>query len=159
MQRIEALDRAFAQKDLNGVMDLYSPDYQDPQGWQIQYVRRAFEWFFQHYRACVMHRQIRQWDFSAYDTSGPEAADAATGPIAVLLYCRFSGYALSDPTGRMADLPAYFPRTNTSEVWFYFAEREGVWRIVRTDPALPNFKDILSFSASPYDALPLGPDS
>jgi len=187
VERIETWDKAFSQEDLNEVMDLYAADYEDLQGWGNQYVRRAYKWFFEHYQACVMHRQIRQWDFSAYNTTGPEAEDvvpitvvdalpatdsdsalttgirpsstAISNQIGVLLYCRFSGYALSDPTGRVADLPGYFPRTNTSEVWIYFAECEGLWRIVRTNPALPNFNDILSFSASPYDRLSLGPDS
>ena len=96
-----------------------------------------------------MHRQVRRWDFGAYDT---------TGQVGVLLYCRFQGWALTDPTGRTADMPAYFPRQGNGEVLISFTNKDGVWRIVKTNPALPNFKDILSFSASPLDAITLGPD-
>jgi hypothetical protein len=149
VKRIEDWDRFFRGKDLNGVLGLYAAEYEDPQGWRLQYVRRAYQWFFEHYGACAMHRQIRHWDFSG---------QAASGQVGVLLYCRFAGYAVSDPTGRTADLPAWFPRAGNGEVWVYFANQDGQWRIVRTNPALPNFKDILSFSASPYDNLPLGPD-
>jgi hypothetical protein len=148
-RRIEALDRSFSAKDLNGVLDTYSPEYEDPQGWRVPYVRRAYQWFFEHYSACAMHRQIRRWDFTAYDT---------TGQVGVLLYCRFAGWALTDPTGRTADVPAYFPRTGNGEIWVYFVNKDNAWRIVRTNPALPNLKDILSFSASPYDKITLGPD-
>ena len=76
----------------------------------------------------------------------------------MLLYCRSSVYAISDPLGHTADLPAWFPRTANGEVWIYFAQENTTWRVVRTNPALPNFKDILSFSASPYDPMQVGPD-
>jgi len=128
---------------------VYSFDYRDPEGGGVQYAQRAFQWLFEHYNACCMHRQIRRWDFSSY---------ATTGQVSVLLYCRFTGFAVSDPTGRLADLPVYFPCTETGEVWVCFAEREGAWCIVGTNPALPNFKDLLRASASPYDVLPPGPD-
>ena len=149
VRRIESWDQAFCAKDLNAVLDLYAQDYEDPEGWRLQYVRRAYQWFFEHYNACVMHRQIRHWDFAAYDS---------TAQVGVLLYCRFAGWALTDPTGRTADVPAYFPRTGNGEVWIYFVKKENVWGIVRTNPAVPNLKDILSFSASPYDKITLGPD-
>ncbi len=149
-RRIEEWDRAFSSKDLNGVLGLYATDYEDAQRWRFEYMRRAYQWFFEHYNACAMHRQIRQWNFSTYE---------ATGVVGVLLYCRFAGNALTDPTGRVADLPAWFPLGGNSEAWIYFIKKDDTWRILRTDPAVPSFKDILSFSASPYDHLPVGPDS
>ncbi|MBN2310237.1 MAG: hypothetical protein JXR94_14780 [Candidatus Hydrogenedentes bacterium] len=148
-QRIEAWDKAFSSEDLDGVMDLYATDYQDLQGWRFQYARRAYQWFFERYGVCKMDRQIRAWDFSQL---------AGSQQVSALLYCRFRGVALTDPSGLMADPQAYFPRTDTGEIMITFVEREGAWRILRTDPALPNFKDILSFSAGPYDAFAPGPD-
>lgn len=150
VQQIEAWDRAFSQKDLNQVVALYAAGYTDPQGWGLQYVRRAYQWFFEHYHACMMHRQIRQWDFAPFENSGQ---------VGVLLYCQFTGFALTDVTGRIADLPARFPRTDTGDVWIYFGQENGAWRIQRTDPAVPNFRDILSYSSSPFDSIPPGPDS
>ncbi len=148
-QRIEALDAAFCAKNLDGVIDVYSADYEDATGWRILYTRRAYQWFFEHYNACRMDRQIRQWDFSGHE---------GNGQVNVLVYCRFSGYAISDPTGRVADLPAWFPRENRGETSLTFVEQDGAWRIVRSNPALPNMRDILGFSASPFDNLPVGPD-
>ncbi|MCL4691050.1 MAG: hypothetical protein KJ060_00845 [Candidatus Hydrogenedentes bacterium] len=147
--RIEQWNEAFAAENLDGVMDLYGTEYRDPQWWQFQYVKRAYQWFFERYGACKMTRQLRQWDFTEFE---------AKGEVRVLLYCRFSGTAISDPTGRFAGQTAWFPRTETGEIWLTFANREGEWRIERSDPALPNFADILSFSAGPYDSFPPGPD-
>ena len=148
-KRIEQWDAAFTAEDLDGVMDLYGTEYQDPQWWRFQYAKRAYQWFFERYSGCRMTRQIRAWDFSAFD---------AKSEVRVLLYCRFTGIAISDPTGRTADQWAWFPRTDTSEVWLTFSNKEGEWRIERSDPALPNFADILSFSTGPYDSFPPGPD-
>lgn len=147
--RIETWGRAFAQEDLNGVLDLYSTAYEDPQAWGFQYVRRAYQWFFERHMACRMQRQVRRWDFSSSDT---------TGDVRVLLFCRFSGVAVSDAAGRQADVAAHFPRTDTGEVWLTLAKEDDTWRVKRTEPALPNFKDILSFSSGPYDGFTLGPD-
>lgn len=149
-ERLEALDTAFCAKNLDGVMDIYSPDYEDVKGWKPSYARRAFQWFFEHYRACRMDRQIRKWDFSGLESNGQ---------VNVVLYCRFSGYAISDPSGRVADMPAWFPREARGETTLTFVSQDGVWRMVRSDPALPNMRDILSFSASPFDNIPVGPDS
>jgi len=149
VERIEKLDRAFSEEDLNGVLDLYADEYADPENWRLQYVQRAYQWFFERYNRCTMARQIRRWDFSAYEP-GQE--------VRVLLFCRFSGVALSDATGRFGGEEAFFPRTERGEVWLTFANYEGNWRIRSTQPALPSFKDILSFSSGPYDAIGPGPD-
>ncbi len=147
--RIEAMDTAFAAADLEGVMAVYGPAYDDAQGWNLDYVRRAWQWFFEHCRGPRMHRQIRRWDFSGYGSEGL---------VSVLLYCRFTGAPLSDPTGRRAVSPVSFPREEPGEVWFTFMQSDSVWRILRTQPALPNFRDLLSWSASPADGLAPGPD-
>ena len=149
IERIEKWDRAFTEESLNEVMDLYAEEYTDAENWHAEYVRRAYQWFFERYNSCRMARQIRRWDFSAYDTADE---------VRVLLFCRFSGVAISDSTGRFAGEEAYFPRTDRGEIWITFADYEGNWRTRSTQPALPNFKDILSFSSGPYDALNPGPD-
>lgn len=148
-QRIEEWDAAFSKEDLDAVMAVYAEDYADLEGWQSQYVRRAFQWFFERHVFCRMHRQVRQWDFGPYETSGQ---------VRVLLYSRFTGVAMTDPSGRIADVVASFPRSFSGETWITFAGRDGTWRIVCTDPALPNFNDILSFSSGPYDSFSPGPD-
>jgi hypothetical protein len=147
--RLEAMDTAFAAADLEGVMSVYAPAYEDAQGWDSDYARRAWQWFFEHCRGPRMHRQIRRWDFSGYGSEGM---------VSVLLYCRFTGAPLSDPAGRRAAGPVSLPREEPGEVWFTFMQADGAWRILRTQPALPNFRDLLSWSAGPGDGLVPGPD-
>jgi hypothetical protein len=149
VERLDAWEQAFHKESLDDIMDLYSVNYEDPQGWRAQYVKRAYQWFFERYRNGRMHRQIRKWDFSAY----------ASGRINVLLYVKCVGIALTDPSGRYADQVAYFPRTGNGEVWVSFVNEDGAWRILGTHPALPNFRDILSWSTGPFDAYSPGPDN
>lgn len=149
VERIEAWDRGFERADLNAVLDIYATGYEDPQGWGFQYVRRAYQWFFERYRRPLMHRQIRRWDFSTLP---------GAGRINVLMYCRLTGTGISDPSGRIADQGVSIPRTDTAEVWVSWEVQDGIWRIVSTNPALPNFRDLLSYSAGPYDQYPTGPD-
>lgn len=147
--QIENWDRALLERDLNGVMGAYATSYEDPQRWDFAYVRRAYQQMLERWRHLRMHRQIRRWDFSNY---------LATGQINVLLYVRLSGNLLTDSSGLVADVPVSIPRTEDAEVWTTWSDTEGVWRMIRTNPALPNFREVLSFDAGPYDNFPLGPD-
>ncbi len=147
--RILEWESAFAAERLNGVADLYATDYEDAQGWGFQYALRSYQWFFDRYDRLRMDRQIRRWDFSRFGN---------VREVRVLLYARFNGLAETDATGRFADIPAYFPRATTGETWLTFTNAEGPWRIVHTNPALPNLNDILSFSAGPGDNAGPGPD-
>lgn len=149
VERIELWERAFQAGDLDGVMDLYATDYEDAQGWGFQYVRRAYQWFFERCRTPRIHRQIRRWNFQSY---------ATTREVNLLLYCALTGVAWSDPAGRIADQIMAIPRTESAEAWFTFTDKDGVWRIQRTNPAVPNFRDLLSYAAGPYDDITPGPD-
>lgn len=149
VERIELMERAFQAGDLDGVMDLYATDYEDAQGWGFQYVRRAYQWFFERYRTPRMHRQIRRWNFDAY---------AGSREVNLLLYCALTGVAWSDTEGRVADQRIAIPRTESAEAWFTFTDKDGVWRIQRSNPAVPNFRDLLSYSAGPFDGITPGPD-
>lgn len=146
---IERWDAAFSKEDLAGVLKTYAATYRDPQNWSGEYVGRAYQWFFERYDHCTMARQIRQWDFTTI---------ATTGHVRVLLYCQFAGTAVSDSTGRFASVHASFPLHDTGEVWLTFSKTDDAWRIESSDPALPNFREILSFSAGPFDALAQGAD-
>jgi hypothetical protein len=147
---IEQWDAAFSKEDLAGVLNVYAPSYRDPENWGGEYVSRAYQWFFERYNRCTMARQIRQWDFST---------TATTGQVRVQLYCRFAGTAVSDASGRFASVHAAFPMNESGEVWLTFIKTDNVWRIEHTEPALPNFHEILSYSAGPYDAFVQGPDA
>ncbi len=149
VEQIESWERAVTSINLDTVLNIYDTEYEDPQGWGIQYVQRAYQWLFERYHMPRMHRQLRRWDFSTYEYSGE---------VNVLMYCSIQAYALSDTTGRIADLPISLPRTDSSEIWVTWVRRDQTWKILRTNPALPNFKELLGYSSGPFDNLVPGPD-
>lgn len=148
-ERLVAWQRAFEAEDLSAMLGLYADEYEDPQGWRLQYVKRAYQWFFDRCVATRLRFQVRRWDFSTYDTSGQ---------VNVILYCSLRGTALSDAAGRQADVVYELPRTESGEVLLSWTGSDGIWRIQRTDPAVPNFNELLSYSAGPYDNLRPGAD-
>ncbi len=148
-ERIEAWRNAIVTKDLNLLLDLYATDYEDPQGWRFQYMRRAYQWLFERYQSPHMAYQVRRWDFSTW---------ASTQTVNMLLYCRITAHATTDASGHIADPSITLPRTQTAEVWVTWAQHDGLWRITSTNPALPNFRDLLSYLSGPYDTLTPGPD-
>ncbi len=145
--RVEAWEGAFSAASLEGVMDLYAQDYKDDSGWGREYARRAWQWFFERCAGHRMHRQIRLWDFSAFEE----------GRVSVQLYALFTGAPVSDETGWRTGKPVIMPADNIAESWVTWAKRDGMWRIVETRPALPNFRDLLGHSTPP-GSLPPGPD-
>ena len=149
VQRVEVLDDALARGDFNGVLDLYAVDYADPDGWRLEYVRRAWQWFFERYTAARLHRQIRSWDFSGL---------TGEGVVRLRMYCRVTAVALTDSSGRVADIPVTFPAAENGDVTLTWSNKEGVWRIAATSPAFPNFGELLAASSGPHDAIRSGPD-
>lgn len=130
--RIEAWDLAFTQEDFDAVIDFYADEYTDAAEHTRAYVKTAFKMFFENYRAGHVRRQIRSWDFSSYD---------ATGEVNLVIYLSLSGTTDTGPGGRFADMPVQFPDTPTGEVRLTFVNRDGAWKILRSDPALPNIED------------------
>lgn len=149
VEQLGLWEEAIHDRNLNGIMAAYETSYEDPQGWDFAYVKRATQAMLERWRAIRLHRQIRRWDFSNFDS---------TGQVNVLLYCKLSAVLLTDSLGLRADIPVSIPRTPEAEVWVTWSNAEGVWRIVRTNPAFPNFREILSHDAGPYDNFPLGAD-
>lgn len=147
--QIDLWEESLLAKNLNGVMAVYDTEYEDPSGWGFQYAKRAYQWLIERYRSVKMHRQIRQWNFSNLESKGE---------VNLLLYLQLSAVALTDSSGLLADVQITIPRTPAAEVWTTWSNAEGVWRMVSTNPALPNFRELLSYEAGPYDNFPLGPD-
>ncbi len=142
VEQVGLWEDALNRKNLDGVMSVYSTDYADAGGLGFQVARTAYQWLLERYHAVKMHRQIRQWDFSNLES---------TGQVNVLLYLRLSAVALTDSSGLIADIDISIPRTPAAEVWTTWSNAEGVWRMIRTNPALPNFRELLSYEAGPYD--------
>lgn len=146
--RIDAWDTALDAADLPKLADLYAEDYVDAQGWGLEYVVRAYQWLFERYRSARLHRQLRAWDFATYTVNGE---------VSISLYCRITAEAITDPAGRIAGVPVAMPH-HEAEVRLTWAQRGGDWRLIRTAPALPNFRELLAGAAGPYDNFGPGPD-
>lgn len=140
--RLAAWKKAFEAEDLTAVLGTYADEYEDPEGWRTQYVKRAYQWFFERCGALRLDYQVRRWDFSTFDTSGQ---------VNVVIYVSLRGNAISDSAGRNADQTIEIPRTASNEVLLSWTGSDGIWRIQYSDPALPSLADLLAYSAGPYD--------
>jgi len=148
--RLATLAQALARRDVSAADDLYGVDYEDPQGWRKQYVKRAFQWFAQRTVQAHFRYQVRRWDFTAFE---------AGGAVSVVVYCELRGATISDASGRDGGLMLQLPRHESGEVLFTWTGSDGIWRIQRTEPAFPNFGELLAYSAGPFDDFSLGPDN
>lgn len=138
--RIDALKQAYEAMDWRGVMDFYSPHYEDANGFHSEYASRAWKWWFRRNNKTYMLRQIRQWDFADY---------AAKGLVHVKMFTLYTAVRRDDqPFGY--DGLVRFPRHKGAEVTYTWVREEGVWRIVQTNPATPNLEEIL-WNSRPMD--------
>jgi len=133
---------------LDSVAALYDPGYADAQGWGAPYARRAWRAFFEGVRRPLMHYGIREWDTAAIES----------GVVRCKAFVHVSGIAISDPLGIVADVPIHLSRDPALEFWIAWTQRDGAWYITSTDPQLPNLRDLLSYTASPYADRAPGPD-
>lgn len=147
--QIESLELAFTNEDLNGVVGLYAPDYADSAGWGREYVRAAYQEFFNLYRAGRLHRQIRGWDFAAFTTEGK---------VGTTLYLRLSGQTDPRAAGPGGLDTVMMPNTPAGEVQCTFVKSGDAWLLAATNPPLPNFDDFLPLGgASLTEAVTSGP--
>jgi hypothetical protein len=149
-RRFEDLETALAAEDLDALSEIYAGTYEDPTEWGPEYVRRAWQALFERCDFPRLHRQIRRWDFSDYDSGGI---------VRALMYLRVTAVAISDESGQIADRVIELPRTEAGDAWVTFQTDPGggEWRITRTDPAFPNFRDVLA-QFTPEGMVPPGPD-
>ena len=142
-ERLGALRAALEAEDLTATLGLYADEYEDPQGWRLQYVKSTYQSFFDRCAQPRFAYQVRSWDFGAFDT---------TGQVNVVVYCSLRGNVVSDATGRNADMSVEMPRSANNEVLLSFTGSGGTWRIQRSEPSLPNLDDLLAGLASPSGA-------
>ena len=124
---------AYEAKDLDRLMSFYSPDYRDSNGYSAEYVRRAWLWWYQRTVIPYVVAQVRRWDTS----------HAAEGIISFTAWNLFRATIVWDePFGYHGRLR--IPRHDDSRVtWTWRQDADGRWKLLRTDPALPNFGEIL----------------
>ncbi len=134
--RIDHFKTAYEAKDWRAVTELYSEKYEDPNGFHREYVGRAWKWWLQRNNRTCMLRQIRYWNFDDYER---------TGEVHVHMFSLFRANRRDDqPFGYGYDGTLRIPRHPDEEVTYtWLQESDGAWRIVRTNPALPNLEEIL----------------
>jgi hypothetical protein len=130
---LDAFKAAYRAGDWRGVAALYDGAYRDANGYSREYAVRAWRWWF--FRCNTFHylRQLRTWDFS-------EAGVVRTR----LFSLARAGRRDDAPFGSGYDGSLRIPRTADEEVVFTWRRNEdGAWRITRTEPAFPNFAEML----------------
>jgi hypothetical protein len=139
VDRFEQFKQAFEQMDRHKIMEYYSANYQDPNGWHREYVARAWKWWFFRLNSTTLLRQIRRWDFSRY---------AETGQVDVLMFSLYRGCRWEDGAfGYSYDGTMRLPRARDEEiVYTWVQEADQAWRMIRTNPAMPCFEEMLSYS-------------
>jgi len=122
--------------DWRRVIALYSLRYEDPNGFHYEYAGRAWKWWFQRNQRTCLLRQIRHWDFSGY---------AENGEVRVRMFSLFRAMRRDDqPFGYGYTGTLRLPRTEDEEVVYtWVREEDGAWRILTTNPAVPNFEEML----------------
>ena len=126
----DRLADAMARSDLDGAMSVFDEDYQDPQGWNHEYVRRALQ--------LLMERGAHpRFDYDIRIASVSESA------ARVNTYLRFSA-SIDSP---YIDRRMYTPATSDSVTWITFEDIGGEWRITGSNPAMVNMRDLTAFIA------------
>lgn len=133
LEDFRGLIAAFEAKDLDRLMSFYDPAYGDSNGYSTEYVRRAWLWWFQRTVIPYVVAQVRKWDTSR----------AGDGLISFTAWNRFRGTMVWDEPfnyhGRVR-----IPRHEGERVtWTWKQNGSGQWKLVRTEPALPNFGEML----------------
>ncbi len=133
LESFRGLIAAFEAKDLNGLMSFYAPDYRDSNGYSTEYVRRAWSWWYQRTVVPYGVAQVRTWDTSR----------AGEGLINFTAWNRFRGTMVWDePFGYHGRVR--IPRHEGERVtWTWKRNARGQWKLIRTEPALPNFGEML----------------
>ena len=124
---------AFEAKDLDRLMTMYDRDYRDSNGFSNEYVRRAWLWWYQRTVIPYAVAQVRTWDTSK----------AADGLVSFTAWNRFRGTMVWDePFGYHGRVR--IPRHDGERVtWTWKLDEGGQWKLLRTEPALPNFGEML----------------
>jgi hypothetical protein len=127
---------AFEAKDLDRLMSFYDSAYRDSNGYSTEYVRRAWRWWFQRTVIPYVVAQVRSWNMSR----------AAEGIVSFTAWNRFRGTIVWDePFGYHGRVR--IPRHDGDRVtWTWERKSSGEWKVIRTEPALPNFGEMLWIS-------------
>ena len=133
LESFRGLIAAFEAKDIDQLMSFYDPDYRDINGYGIEYVRRAWSWWYQRTVIPYAVAQVRKWDKS----------QVGNGLISFTAWNLFRGTVVWDePFGYHGRVR--IPRHEGQRVtWTWKQNGPGQWKLIGTGPALPNFGEML----------------
>ena len=137
---LDEFKNAYESMDWKRLTALYDPAYEDANGFHREYVSRAWKWWFRRNNKCFLLRQIRNWDFSEYSHS-------EIVKNTLFLYCTAVRWD-DQPFGY--DGIVRIPRHKGAEVQCSWIKKEGRWRLLKTEPSLPNLEEIL-WNSRPMD--------
>lgn len=132
IQTFKKLIEKYEQSDWKGVTSFYDSTYRDPNGYGREYVGRALKWWFERNQLPYILIQERDWDFSALSEN----------QVRQKVWTRWRAIAIDDGVWGDHGL-VRIPRHHNEEIRFTWKKQSGTWKIINTDPALPNFNEIL----------------
>ncbi len=125
----------YEKEEIEELSGFYAAGYRDPNGYDRDYVLRAWLWWFQRMYFPYCTATIHEWDTSKY---------ASDGIIRMKLVGFWRGVMIWDEPWGFDGL-ARFPRHDSIAVWWSWkrSSESGRWEIITTDPACPNFGEML----------------
>ncbi|MFH1741190.1 MAG: hypothetical protein ABIH23_19480 [bacterium] len=125
----------FEKEDIKGLASFYAQDYRDPNGYDRDYALRAWLWWFQRMQFPFCAATIQEWDTSKYERDGIIRMKLVGFWRGVIMWDEPWGY----------DGLARFPRHENAAVWWNWKKnpKRDSWEIITTDPACPNFGEML----------------
>jgi len=133
LETYRGLINAYEARDLDRLMSYYAPEYRDANGYGLEYVRRAWRWWYQRTTVPYVVAQVRRWDTSLIEQ----------GTLRFTAWNRFRATMIDDePFGYHGRVR--IPRHDGDRVtWTWHKDAGGKWQLLRTEPALPNFGEML----------------
>ncbi len=130
---LRAFISAYEKEDISALAKFYSDEYRDPNGYDRDYALRAWLWWFQRTQFPYCTATIHEWDTSNYERNGLVRMKLIGFWRGILMWDEPWGY----------DGCARIPRHETCDVWWTWKKTDQGWKILTTDPACPNFGEML----------------
>ena len=132
-ERMNQFQRALEEGDLEALMDLYAHNYRDSLGRGRSYVRLCYEWFFRRYDYPGSIFDLYGWDLSPLESANT-------------VNCHIYTFIIGNSTVEENFLDVVFIPRGEGVIEFGWRKIGGKWRIVHTDPPLPDLDQLLIYS-------------